>query len=457
MRIKNMKLKPIALMFTCLFPLLSHAQDAQVDRYVVTFPQGDSVEYKGTYASAFPNGLPVGVGSGLQFVRKDGNDLIFATVTDRGPNADSPKAGKKDSKIFANPKFTPLLMTIRVGDGKAQAIDAHALHDEQGPIGGLPLPEGLIGATNEIALDDGLQTLPGDKRGLDTEGITPDGKGGYWLCDEYGPFIVNIDASGKILKKYGPQAEQGEQGVAGGLPNIIKWRQANRGFEGITRMPDGRIIAAVQSTLDIDGKSKNSALFTRLVSIDPATGKTAMYGYPIDADVYKKAKDAKIGDIVALDDHRILLIEQGGDKNKVMRNLVYVVDLAQASDLSAFDKEKAPEFNDAQQLKERGIRLAEKKEVLDLRRLGWQQEKAEGMTLIDNQTIAVINDNDFGLRSVLDNPDASGKKADDYEVDGKGHLTLDGKAVATKIALKPLEKPESQNELWVIKLPESLK
>lgn len=452
-----MKLKSPALLFTCLFPLLSQAAEPSVDRYVVTFPQGDRVEYKGTYASHFPNGLPVGVGSGLQFLRKEGNDLIFATVTDRGPNADSPKAGKKESKIFANPKFTPLLMTIRVGNGKAQATDARPLHDEQGPITGLPLPEGLIGATNEIALSDTLQQLPSDKRGLDTEGITPDGKGGYWLSDEYGPFLVNVDASGKILKKYGPQAEGDEKGVAGGLPNIIKWRQANRGFEGVTRMPDGRIIAAVQSTLDIDGKSKNSALFTRLVSIDPATGKTAMYGYPIDADVYKKAKDAKIGDIVALDDKRILLIEQGSDKNKEMRNLVYVVDLSQASDLSAFDKQKAPEFDDAQQLQARGIKLAEKKQVVDLRGLGWQQEKAEGMALIDNQTIAVINDNDFGLQATLENPQSNGKKADDYEVDGKGHLTLDGKEVATKIALKPLEKPESLNELWVIKLPEALK
>lgn len=452
-----MTLKPRVLLLTCLFPLAGLAADAQVDRYVVTFPQGDRVEYKGAYAAEFPNGLPVGVGSGLQFVGKDGSDLIFATVTDRGPNADSPKAGDRESKIFANPKFTPLLMTIRVGDGKAQAIDAHALHDEQGPISGLPLPEGLIGATNEIALDDALRTLPADKRGLDTEGITPDGQGGYWLCDEYGPFIINVDAQGKILKKYGPQAEQGEQGVAGGLPNIIKWRQANRGFEGITRMPDGRIIAAVQSTLDIDGKSKNSALFTRLVSIDPASGKTAMYGYPIDADAYKKAKDAKIGDIVALDNNRLLLIEQGGDKNKAMRNLVYVVDLSAASDLTSFDKEKAPEFDDAQGLGSRGIRLAVKKELVDLRRLGWQQEKAEGMTLIDERTIAVINDNDFGLRAVLDKPDSKGKSADDYAVDGKGHLTLQGKEVATKIALKPLGKPESLNELWVITLPEKIK
>lgn len=165
--------------------------------------------------------------------------------------------GKNDAKIFATPDFAPLLMTIRVLNGKAEAVDARPLHDDKGEINGLPLQSGVIGSTNEVALSDTLKVLKGDNRGLDTEGITPDGKGGYWLCDEYGPFLINVDSKGKILAIHGPQATEGEKAIAGGLPNVIKWRQANRGFEGLTRMPDGRIIAAVQSTLDIDGKSKN--------------------------------------------------------------------------------------------------------------------------------------------------------------------------------------------------------
>lgn len=451
-----MKNKPLALLLASLFSLTARAAEPEVHRYVVTFPQGDRVAYQGDYASAFPNGLPVGVGSGLQFLRKEGDTLVFATVTDRGPNADSPKAGKRESKIFASPGYAPQLMTLRVSGDKAEAVAAKPLHDAQGNITGLPLPEGLIGATNELALNDALQPLPGDRRGLDTEGITPDGKGGYWLCDEYGPFIIHIDANGKILEKHGPQAEQGEQAVASGLPNIVKWRQSNRGFEGLTRMPDGRIIAAVQSTLDIDGKTKNSARFTRLVSFDPASGKTAMYGYPIDLDRYKKAKDAKIGDIAALDNHRLLLIEQGGDKNNAMRNLVYVVDLRDATDLSRFDKEQPPEFDDADRLNARGITLASKSLLVDLRKLGWQQEKAEGLAIVDKHTIAVINDNDFGLQATLEKPQGDKQDADDYQVDGKGHLTLDGKSVATRIGIKPLEKPQSENDLWVITLDKPL-
>lgn len=72
------------------------------------------------------------------------------------------------------------------------------LHDDKGAINGLPLASDVIGSTNEVAFSDTLHRLKGDNRGLDTEGITPDGKGGYWLCDEYGPFLINIDSKGKI-------------------------------------------------------------------------------------------------------------------------------------------------------------------------------------------------------------------------------------------------------------------
>lgn len=447
-----MKIKAISLVVGCALSSSTLAAQPQVERYIVSFPEGTRVSYNGAFASAFPDGLPVGIGSGLLFTGKQGDALTFATVTDRGPNADSPDVGKREAKIFVTPEFAPLLMQIRVQNGKAEAMDARPLHDDKGNINGLPLQEGVIGSTNEIALSDTLKVLHGDNRGLDTEGITPDGKGGYWLCDEYGPFLINVDAHGKILTIHGPQAAEGEKAIAGGLPNVLKWRQPNRGFEGLTRMPDGRIIAAVQSTLDIDGKSKNQARFTRLVSFDPATGKTAMYGYPVDSAAYGKNSDAKIGDIVALDNQHILLIEQGSDKDDVIRNLIYKVDLSPATELAAFDKPgEYPEFDDDKALAQRGIKLAAKTLVVDLRQLGWQHEKAEGLALIDNKTLAVTNDNDFGVRTVMQNP-VEGKKRKDYRVTEQGTLTVDEKPVATTIGIKPLKKPESDSELWIITL-----
>ncbi|MBV8045056.1 esterase-like activity of phytase family protein, partial [Pluralibacter sp.] len=166
--------------------------------------------------------------------------------------------------------------------------------------------------------------------------------------------------------------------------------------------------------------------------------------------------DAKVGDIVALDNQHILIIEQGGDKDGAMRNLIYKVDLSKASDLAAFDKPgEYPEFADANALAARGITLADKTLAVDLRQLGWQQEKAEGLALIDSKTLAVANDNDFGVKTVLQNP-VAGKKLKDYRVNEQGALTVEGNAVATTIGVKPLEKPESDSELWVVTLPEAL-
>ena len=181
-----------------------------------------------------------------------------------------------------------------------------------------------------------------------------------------------------------------------------------------------------------------------------------MYGYPIDSAAYSKNSDAKIGDIVALDNQHILLIEQGSDKNDGMRNLIYKVDLSKASDLSGFDKPgEYPEFDDEKTLAQRGITLAAKTQVVDLRALGWQQEKAEGLALIDSKTLAVANDNDFGVKVAMQHP-VEGKKLKDYRVNAEGKLTLDDKPVETTLSVKPLEKPESDSELWIVTLPEAL-
>ncbi|MEH2919574.1 esterase-like activity of phytase family protein [Samsonia erythrinae] len=453
-----MKHTLVALLIAGLLPFSAQAEGEKVKRYVVTFPAGEHVTYQGKFAGHFPNGLPVGIGSGLYFTGQQGDNLMFTTVTDRGPNADAPLVGEKEAKIFASPDFAPLMMDIRVSAKAAEAMNPRPLHDAEGKITGLPLPADFIGTTNETALNDALQPLSSNQRGLDTEGIVPDGKGGFWLCDEYGPFLIHVDASGKILQKFGPTPTDNEHSVASGLPNIIKWRQPNRGFEGLTRLPDGTIVMAVQSTLDIDGKTKNKAQFTRLVMFNPETQTSRMVGYPINIDSYKKARNAKIGDIVALDNQRILLIEQGADKDKQVQNRIYLVDFSKASDLTPFDAEgKSPEFDDRAQLEKRGITLAHKQELVDLRKLGWQQEKVEGLALIDKQTLAVINDNDFGLQSKLNAPVKAKDKADDYQATADGKLTREGKAVETTLTIEPLQKPEADTELWLITLAQPLK
>ena len=459
--------KPLLLSTALALLMLAPQANAApqvISRLSIELPATAWLDYQGQFAKQFPHGLPIGVGSGLSFIgkRSDGA-LQFVALTDRGPNGDAPQwlasGHAQESKIFIRPDFVPQWMTVTVKDGKAEASNPVQLHDDKGPIHGLPLPPGTVGATGEMALNDALQPIAlTDNRGLDTEGLVPDGQGGYWLCDEYGPFLIHVDGQGKILKKFGPEAQAGEQQVAGGLPSLLAWRQPNRGFEGVARLPSGKIIAAVQSTLDIEGKTAKSATFIRLLELDPQTGKTRMLAYPLEAGFYKKNKDAKIGDLVAVDEQTLLVIEQGKDKDKQMHNRIYRLDLAPASDLSGLQiAGKALEFADAEALHAAGVVPVAKQLLVDLQSLGWSAEKAEGLTLVDGKTLAVASDNDFGLGVKVKEKVGDAKDPTDYSTDGSGKLLLEGKPVASSLSLKPLTGDEASSALWLIGLDKPLR
>lgn len=65
-----------------------------------------------------------------------------------------------------------------------------------------------------------------------------------------------------------------------------------------------------------------------------------------------------------------------------------------------------------------------KTELLDLNVLGWLAEKAEGLTIVDDQTLALVNDNDFGLGTVLLAADGTrlAGSVEDCTVNVKGEL-----------------------------------
>ncbi|TWH45557.1 esterase-like activity of phytase family protein [Sporomusa sp. KB1] len=426
----------------------------KVNRYTVAVPEKFYVNYQGSSKQEFPKGFRTGFGSGIavKSVNKDGS-IEFYMITDRGPNGDGPEyqAGNKvtTSKFFPSPSFQPQIALARLKAGKVEIIKTIGLKDETGkPITGLPIKPGSIGSTNEIALDEKLTNLGYDSNGLDTEGIAVDAKGNFWVCDEYGPFIAQFNREGKLLRKYAPGA---------GLPEVLKYRIPNRGFEGIAIAPNGHVFAAVQSTLDIDGKTAKKAQFTRLVELDPVSGKTRMYAYPIDVGSYKSPKDAKIGDIFAVSNNKLLLIEQAMGKDKKMRNLVYLVDTQAATDLSGVTVNGVePEFI-SDQAGLAGITFATKRLLVDLRALGWETEKAEGITLLpDRKTIVVTNDNDFGMAIEVDdsaNPEAG---IGDYTLNADKTFTHKGVPAAPKVTIVSNSQVERYQYLWTIELPEPL-
>lgn len=449
------QMKKTAVLSTCLalaFSTQAFASDMEVNQYIVDVPQNFYVPYHGGNQMVFPKGFKTGFGSAMAIksVHKDGS-IEFYMLSDRGPNADGPLYQVDDkqyaSKYFPSPDFQPQIGVGVFKDGKISIKKTIGLKNADGSkITGLPLSPGLIGATNEIALDDAERNMGYDNNGLDPEGIAVDNKGNIWICDEYGPFIAKFDKHGKMIKKYAP---------GNGLPDILKYRTPNRGFEGLTITPSGTVVAVEQSVLNVEGKTKKTAQFTRMVALDPVSGKTKTYAYPIDVKAYKSPANAKIGDVFAISDTEYLMIEQGEDKNNVMRNLVYKVDISNADDISNRTiNKKALEYSaDVSE-----IQLAKKELVVDLRACGWQAEKAEGIVLLpDNQTIAVVNDNDFGLALDIEDKENPKAKITDYVLKSDGTFMYQNKTASPAIKIGQNSEVEREMYLFTIKLPKPLK
>jgi hypothetical protein len=238
---------------------------------------------------------------------------------------------------------------------------------------------------------------------------------------------------------------------------VLKYRQANRGFEALTIAPNGLVYAAVQSTLDIDGKTKNTAQFIRIVELNPVTGGVRMFAYPFDKDAYAKNKNAKIGDMYAVANKKIVLIEQGSGKTGA-RTLLYLLDLSQATDISRFQA-AGQELEFVEDLSDiSGLQLITKQKVLDLREYGWTADKCEGLAVLnDKRTLAVTSDNDFGLTmEVTDSLNEGKTEIEMYQfTPGKGY-TYHGKPAQPKFKAIPLCPEASKNQLWLIKLPQVL-
>ncbi len=341
------------------------ASDFEIEKFEIETPVKYNVPYHGRYAEEFKDGFPIGIGSGMTYigVGKDGTQFFYA-IGDRGPNADSPKVlidGKKvPSKVFPAPDFTPSYGALALKDGKVTLMSTIEIKDTTGrKISGRPIPPGTVGSTGEVPLSDSYEKLSYDREGLDTEGIAIDRKdGNLWICDEYGPFIAKMDANtGRLIKKYAP----GE-----GLPEIVGKRQPNRGMEGIAVTPSNMVLGAVQSICDIDGDVKNSnAPFTRLVLLNPETGETKMFAYPVDVKAYKRCKDVKIGDLHSVSDTEFLIVEQGKGKNG-LRNIIYLIDLKDATDLSGKRTAEGKELEavtGVEELGRLGIKMASKKKL----------------------------------------------------------------------------------------------
>lgn len=478
---------PVAESFT------QAAASVSVTRYQIQAANSFYIPYEGSNAKVkadFPQGFLPSYGSALAFKGVAANgDLEFYGLTDRGPNGDGPNvpnpngSGTMGAKIFPAPSFAPAIGIITVGKSGAVLNSSMPIKvAANANSSGLAIPAGTLGNSAEVPVFDAMKYDAASKavfsaNGLDTESVAFDKKrNALWVSDEYGPFIVKIDAAtGVIQSRYAPGS---------GLPDIFAKRRANRGMEGMALdTSTDKLHGFLQSPLTdgsapyaVTGKNEQVerfARFTRWIEFDPATGTTGrMFAYPLNGADYADGRtgNAKLGDMVALGNGKFIVIEQGAAPNGKVFNKLMLVELAGATDINSAAYNPASSDLEKSSMGGAAVNGADwskvvalkKTQLLDLNAIGWLAEKAEGLTIVDGNTLALVNDNDFGMKTKIFTPagdvvaDADVTKCN---VDAAGVIITSSAAgcnAANSIRVARGDDRERPSRLWLIKFSKAL-
>ena len=218
--------------------------------------------------------------------------------------------GKANSRDFLIRAYfvTPDFKTAKGGSGAVAVGDFIQFADPDGLIGFPIVREGTA-----------QRWLTGGD--IDPESAQRDHRGDLWVGDEFGPWILHFDASGRLLEAPidlpdGLQSPNNPH--LAGTPAILN----SRGIEAMAISPNGRDLVVVLEGAVVG----DDPLSRRIYDYDTASGEfTRLADYHTDVPV------RFMSDAQALDDHRLIVIERDGGRGATaVARPVYTVDLAAA-------------------------------------------------------------------------------------------------------------------------------
>lgn len=366
-------------------------------------------------------GVKMGIGSSLTHLPGDPED-VFYTTADRGPNGEVTVDGKT-RRTFPLPGYHPSLYKIQIAGGAIKILESIPLKvNGINPATGTADITGVgnIKGRDEAPYDDkGEKELAYDPYGLDIEGLAYNSQDDtFWISDEYGPSIVHVKRDGTLLERIVPKGWASKVATPlvparETLPAAYNKLRQNRGAEAVGITPDGKyMFMAMQSPLRNPDKSTDNSRQLRIIKLDLKTLEpVAEFAYVTeDAKQFQglNQADIVISDMVALNEHTLLIDERdknAGDKAQLKR--IYLTDLSKASNiLGKYDDGSAGktlEQMSVKDLTDNAILPPAKRTLLDAVAFRFPYEKIEGLSLVNGRTLAIVNDNDFGIGS--DSPD----------------------------------------------------
>jgi hypothetical protein len=226
---------------------------------------------------------------------------------------------------------------------------------------------------------------------FDIESFRVDRRGDLWFGDEFGPFLLHTDASGKVLEapiplpdvkspQYPPDFPAPIPGPANLLPS--------NGFEGMAISPDGRTLYPT-----LEGA---------VTGDDPATRR--MYEFDLKSRRYMRTRRTYrvadptflVSDLTALDRHRLVALERDNFQGTAARHKQgFVVDLRRTVPDGSLAKRPVV---DLLNLRDRaGISLPARPGDIGLGDpFAMPYQTIEAVLPLGGDRLAIVNDTNFG-------------------------------------------------------------
>jgi hypothetical protein len=259
------------------------------------------------------------------------------------------------------------------------------------PDGLVPFPIWRDGGCAAAATLPAGYTCPAPDRQLtgadfDVESmqLAPDGT--IWFGEEFGPFLLHTDATGRLLEAPiptpGVTSPSNPTLAPGQVPNLAN----SKGFEGLALSPDGRTLyPMLEGPVAEDvaaGLPADLRIFEVQVRQDGVRWRDGFSRYRLEHPTNA------IGDMIALDAHRFLVIERdGGSGPTAVFKAIFLVDLRDRDRDGYVDK----------QLLVNLMAIPNPGAVSGITTpfLTFPFVTIEDVEVVDDNTIVVLNDNNF--------------------------------------------------------------
>ncbi|MFP5364502.1 MAG: esterase-like activity of phytase family protein [Thermoleophilia bacterium] len=263
--------------------------------------------------------------------------------------------------------------TARGGSGEVEILDWITLRDPDGRIPFEIVEEG----TRERLLTGG---------DLDLESMRVARDGTLWFGEEFGPFLVHTDATGKVLEApiALPGVRSPDSPLGDGEPTLGR----SNGFEGMAISKDGRTLYPV-----LEGP---------VAGDDPT--RRRVYAFDIASRRYvarlpdHRVSDPSflVSDFTALDQHRFIALERdNGEGAAAVHKQAFVVDLRDAAPDGTLAKRPVVDLLD---LRDPAL-ISEPARPGDLGlgdRFAMPYVTIEAVLPLRGRRLAIVNDTNFG-------------------------------------------------------------